>query len=110
MNTEQRTDVHLTISVVPHSKLKLVGNDVVLSFPISLLEALSGCVKNVETISGFKEITIKPKSRNNEEIIIPNLGVNKQGSQRVILDVSYPDNIDELIEYLSKINSTTQEV
>ena len=104
MNTEQRTDVHLTVTVIPHPKLKLIENDVVLLLPISLLEALSGCTKTVETINGFTDVEIKPKSRNNEQIIIPNLGVNKQGSQRVILDVKYPDNIDGLIEHLSKIN------
>jgi molecular chaperone DnaJ len=100
-NTDQYTDVHLHLSVIPDSELKLIDNDVVCTIEISLLEALKGCSKKVKTILGSKEITINSKSRNKEEIVLPNLGVNQQGSQRVILDVKYPDNIDKLIDVLA---------
>jgi len=101
MNIERHTDVHLTVTVLPHPNLSLIDNDVIFPLQISLLEALSGCSKEVDTINGKMEIQVPPKSKNNEEVIIPKLGVNGTGSQRVILDVKYPDNVDKLIEHLS---------
>jgi molecular chaperone DnaJ len=104
MGVEQYTDAHLAISVTPHESLKLVNNDVVLTIQIPLIEALVGCIKKVDTIDGIKDINIKPKSRNSEEVIMPNLGVNRLGSQRVVLDVRYPDDITDLVDHLSKAN------
>jgi molecular chaperone DnaJ len=107
MGMEQYTDVHLTVSVTPHNSLTIVNNDVVTTIQISLLEALQGCSKQVETIDGMNNINIKPKSKNSEEIVLPNMGVNKIGSQRVILDIQYPDNVTDLVNYLSQIKSAT---
>lgn len=91
------TDALLFINVTPEEGLTLINKDVVSTISISLLEALQGCNKEVNTVIGKQEINIKPKSRNKEEIIISNLGVDRLGNQRVILDVQYPDNIDKLI-------------
>lgn len=97
---EQYSDVYLHIKVTPEPGLSIEGADVVSTLNLSLLEALKGCKKNVKTIMGDKEINIKPMSRNKEEISIPRLGVSKIGSQRIILDVQYPDDIDKLINSL----------
>ena len=97
---DQYTDAHLHIQVTPEQGLSLVNTDVVSTIEVSLLEALVGCKKTINTVLGNKEITVNPKSRNLEEIVLPNLGVNKQGSHRVILDVKYPDNIDNLVKIL----------
>lgn len=102
---EQHTDVHLHVTVTPQDSLKIEGMHVVSNLEISLLEALKGCQKTVPTILGDKEITIKPQSRHKEEVVIPNIGVNRIGSQRVVLDVKYPADVSELINTLS--NRTT---
>jgi molecular chaperone DnaJ len=102
MGIDQYTDAHLTISVTPQPNLKLIKQDVVSTLKISLLEGLSGCTKSVETISGFKDININPKSRNNDEVIIPGLGVEGVGNHRIILDVEYPENVTDLIDFLNK--------
>ena len=107
MSSEQHTDAHLLISVTPHPLLKLIDNDVVSTLTISLLESLTGCSKSIETLNGVQEIEIKPKSRNKEEVIIPKLGVNRIGSQRVIFDVQYPDDVSHLAEFLSIKNEIT---
>lgn len=96
------SDAHLHITVTPDSNLQINGRDVISNLEITLLEALQGCLKNVPTIHGLKEINIPTQSKNKEEIIIPNLGVNEEGSQRVILSVIYPENIDDIINILSK--------
>jgi molecular chaperone DnaJ len=98
---EQHTDAHLHVKVIPEYGLSLEGIHVVCSLQLSLLEALQGCQKSVNTILGAHEIEIKPQSRNKDEVIIPHLGVSSKGNQRVILDVRYPDNINQLISVLA---------
>lgn len=99
---EQHTDVFLHLQVTPEPGLELVGGDVVSNLQISLLEALKGSRRTIKTILGDKEVEIKSKSRNKEEVIIPHVGVNRQGNQRVILDVQYPENIEKLVDLLSE--------
>ena len=96
------TDAHLTITVTPEPGLHLDGMNVVCVCEISLQEALTGCRKIVNTIKGYRDIEILPLSRHKDEVIIPQLGVRGVGNQRVILDVRYPQNIDQLIEVLNK--------
>lgn len=102
MTMDQFTDAQLHINVIPENGLSLIGKDVVCTLNISLLEALRGCSKSVKTALGNQEILINSRSRNNEEVIIPHLGVNKLGNQRVILDVEYPEDIDKLINILTE--------
>jgi len=99
---DQHSDVYLHLNVTAEKGLELQGNDVVMNLSISLLEALKGCQKSVKTILGNKDIKIKSKSKNKEEVVILHLGVNQQGNQRVILDIEYPENIDNLINILSE--------
>jgi len=101
MGFAQYTDVHLHIEVEPAPGLSIIGRDVVSHIDISLLEALSGCNKKVNTINGEIDISIPPKSKNKDEVIIPKLGVEGIGSQRVILNVQYPDNIQALLNVLA---------
>lgn len=101
---EQHTDVHLHLSVTPEPGLTLDGNTVMSNISISLLEALQGCKKTINTIMGNKEIEIKPKSRNKDEVILPRFGVNRSGDQKIILDVQYPEDINILINSLTKPN------
>ncbi len=92
------TDVHLHIQVENYKNLYLSEMDVCLDLPLTFKEAILGCVKDVETIDGIQKITIPKLSKNKEEVIIPKVGVARQGSQRVILEVSYPENIQDLIK------------
>jgi molecular chaperone DnaJ len=104
---EQHTDAHLRVNVISEPGLILDGNTVISNISISLLEALQGCKKTVNTIMGNKEIEIKPKSRNKDEVILPKLGVNLHGDQKIILDVQYPEDVNILIEKLSSISERT---
>lgn len=99
---DQYTDAHLQLKITPDSDLTFDGTNVIFNLKLSLLDAIKGCKKNVKTLLGDKEIEIKPSSKNKEEIIIPNVGVNSIGNQNVILNVLYPNNLDKLIEVLSE--------
>ena len=101
MGMDQYTDAHLHIHVTPDDQLSLQGADVVFSLEISLLEALQGTKKSVKTVLGESQIDIKPLSRNKDEVIISQMGVNRMGNQRVILDVKYPKDINNLIGVLN---------
>jgi molecular chaperone DnaJ len=102
MNSDQFTDVHLCVNVEADPDLYLDGADVLSTLDISLLEALTGCTKKVKTVLGNKDIYIKPASKHNEFITIPNAGVNKKGCQKVMLNVAYPNNLDNIINLLQK--------
>lgn len=100
LNIDQYSDAHLRVLVTPTDGLRLVDQNVVSDISISLLEALVGTNKTVDTVMGKKEIVIPPLSKNKEEVIIPNLGVGGVGSHKVILQVEYPKNINNLINAL----------
>ena len=102
VSMDQFTDAHLYIEVEEEPGLTLDGTTVISNLEISLLEALKGCSKTVKTILGEKEININPASKNKDEVIIPNLGVNNKGDQKVILSVTYPDDLSNLIKLLEE--------
>lgn len=97
---ESHTDVFCHITVLPEEGLAIEGKSVITTLPLTLLDALKGCQRKVKTIFGDREITIPPTSRHKEEVIIPNCGVNATGDQRVILDIAYPTDPNQLIALL----------
>ena len=97
---ESYTDVHLVIKVENNSELSIKDNNVISHLKISLLEALKGCEKTVNTIDGQTNIKINSLSKNNDIVIIPKKGVNYNGNHNVILSVEYPQDVDNLINYL----------
>ncbi len=99
---DQNSDVHLHISVTPTPGLMLENQHVISNLDISLLEALTGCNKTVSTVLGDKEINIKKLSKNKDEVIINNHGVNRRGHQKVILNIIYPNNVDNIISILQE--------
>lgn len=94
------SNVLITINVISESHLKLEKNDVITEVSISLLQALKGCTHIVNTIDGTQEISIPALSKNKDEVILSKLGVNRDGNERVIVNIEYPSNIDKLIEAL----------
>ncbi len=95
------TDVYVYINVIPEDGLTLEGSNVVSRLNISLLEALTGCQKDIKTIYDNRMIDIQPNSKNKDEIKIPGCGV-ANGNQRVILEIIYPDNTESLIKFLKR--------
>ena len=100
MGMDQYTEAHLHLSIIPEDGLSIDGSDVISHIEITLLDALRGVSTSVKTIMGNKDIVIPNLTKNKDEIILPNLGVNGDGSQRVIINVSYPENLSNLINVL----------
>jgi molecular chaperone DnaJ len=98
------TDVFVFVNVDPEPGLTIEGNDVLTNLKLSLLDAITGCTKEVKTIFDTRQITIPPKSKNKDEIHIQGCGVKGgfgiTGVERVILEVEYPENTDKLVKIL----------
>lgn len=94
-------DVYVFVNVMPEEGLSLEGQHVISHIKLTLLEALTGCNKEVKTIYDTQDIEIPAKSKNKDEIHLHGKGVVSTGGvQRVIFDVEYPSDTDELIKYL----------
>jgi molecular chaperone DnaJ len=102
MGMDQYADVFLKITVTPQEGLSINGSYVISDINISLLEALTGCLKEVPTVLGNKSIQIPAKTKNKDEIKIPRVGINGHGDQLVIINVEYPEDASQLIDLLSK--------
>ena len=100
MGTANYTSLLLHIHVIAQDGLSLRNNDVVSQINITLLEALTGCKKKISTIDGEKEIEIPKLTKHKDEISIPKLGVKRVGSQIVITNIEYPNDVNPLIEAL----------
>lgn len=100
MSMDQHSDVHLHVKVENDPDFMLDNGSVISKLEISLLEAIRGCNKTVKTVLGTKDINIKPLSKNNDIISIPNMGVNRIGDQKVIINVEYPKDTTTLIDAL----------
>ncbi len=108
---DQFTDANCKINVALDPDLSLKDGYVILNHNISLLDALTGTTRSVKTVLGDKEISIPPLSKNKEEIIIKNVGVDRKGEQKVILHIDYPEDTSDLIELLKgKANAVLSEL
>lgn len=100
---EMCTDAFVKVNVAPADfKYSLKNNNLHTTLDIPLIDALKGCKKTVKTLEGDKEIVIPAKTKNGEQVIIPNLGVSREGNHVVDINVDYPQDIDSLISHLSK--------
>jgi molecular chaperone DnaJ len=97
------TKVLIDVRISPLADLRIESNDVVSNISISLLEALEGCNKAVMTIDGMRDTMIVPGIRNKDEIVVPNLGVERKGNQRVIVSVDYPSDTGKLVGVLKEM-------
>ncbi len=96
-------DVLVHLNVSSHPTLKMQGVNVLYDLPLTLLEALEGAEKEIDTINGKKTITIKAKTKNKEQVILPKLGVKDRGDQIINVSVSYPEDSSKLIEILKNV-------
>lgn len=96
-------DVFVSVNVEEEQGLTLEGANVVAKIDVSLLDALTGCSREVKTIYDTRTVHIPAGSKNKDEIALSGCGVPTVGGvQRVILNVEYPSDINSLIKYLKK--------
>jgi molecular chaperone DnaJ len=89
------------ISVLSDHDMQLSNGDVISVIELSLLEALQGTKKIVRTVKGEKTLAFKPKTRHRDTIRVAGFGVPPHGAHTVVVNVSYPDNVDDIIDVLN---------
>jgi len=67
-------DLLLTIRLLPHPAVKLVGNNIEMRLPITLPEAIHGAKVDVPTANGTVTITIPPMSSSGKRLRIKGQG------------------------------------
>ncbi|MEY2703918.1 MAG: hypothetical protein RLY43_2557 [Bacteroidota bacterium] len=92
--------IRVTISVKPHPTMKLEYPHIFSEVQISLLQSLTGQKIAVDTIDGKKEITLPAKIKNGTNVIVRGAGVPHQGHHIFKINVEYPENVDDLVEFL----------
>ena len=104
-------DLYLEFKVKSHPLFERDENDVYLTLPITITEAVLGCKKDVPTLSGTVKLSIPAGSKTNDKHRLKGKGIadpqtGRKGDMYVIIDVHIPKKISrdqkKLFEALSK--------
>jgi len=98
--SKRMSRVGIPIFVIPDKEMSRDGRDVISMVEVTLLEALKGTSRQVRTVKGDKALKIKPGIKNREMVRVAQYGVPPYGSHLFVVNVSYPDDTDELIKFL----------
>jgi molecular chaperone DnaJ len=106
-------DVYLEFIVKEHPLFERDEDDIYLSLPITITEAVLGCKKDIPTLYGNVKLTIPSGSSTNDKHRLKGKGIENvnnhiKGDMYVILNVIIPKKISKeqkkLFESLSKTN------
>ncbi|MBU3030896.1 DnaJ C-terminal domain-containing protein [Paracoccus marinaquae] len=87
-------DAYLTISVAPHPEFRREGDDIFLTLPISLDEAVLGGKVAAPTVDGPVNLTIPKGASSGRRLRLRGRGING-GDQQVELKIVMPPKIDD---------------
>jgi DnaJ-class molecular chaperone len=82
-------DALIEVSVAPHPFLRRAGDDVIITLPVTLREAVLGASVSVPTIKGHVKLTIPPNSGDGTKLRLRGRGI-REGHQYVELNVAVP--------------------
>lgn len=104
-------NVLAVISVMPDHDMQLSDGDVISVVELSLLEALQGTKKKIRTVKGEKTLAFKPNTKHRDTVRVAGFGVPPHGGHTVVVNVSYPDDVSDIIQLLeAKTNQEPEEV
>ena len=104
-------DLYLEFKVKSHTLFERDENDVYLTLPITITEAVLGCKKDVPTLNGTVKLSIPAGSKTNDKHRLKGKGIadpqtGRKGDMYVIIDIHIPKKISrdqkKLFEALSK--------
>lgn len=78
------------------------GVNVYSELDLTLLEALTGCTKEIITVQGKRKIKIPPKIKNGFKVKLSGFGVRGIGDHIAHINVNYPENVAQIIELLKE--------
>ena len=101
----------MTLTVQPHKHFRREGDDIVLTLPITLDEAVLGAKVAAPTIGGSVSLTIPKGASSGQVLRLRGRGAKgrggAKGDQRVILSVVMPPRIDDdLASFVQKWKTT----
>ncbi|MFT6452988.1 MAG: DnaJ-class molecular chaperone, partial [Halocynthiibacter sp.] len=94
----QPGDAYITLDLAPHPEFARDGDDITITLPISIDEAILGGKVPVKTITGVVNVTIPPGANSGQVLRLKGRGVkgrNGKGDQRVTLRIVLPPKIDD---------------
>lgn len=111
-------DIYLEFKVKEHPIFKREDEDIYLTVPLSITEAILGCKKEIPTLSGNVILEVKAGTQSNEKVKLKGKGIKKinsigRGNMYVIYQVVIPTKLSmsqkRLIKELSETDLTNEE-
>ncbi len=92
-------DIYLEFKVKEHPLFKRDDEDIYLTVPLTISEAILGCKKEIPTISGNVIVEVKPGTQSGEKVKLKGKGVKKvnsigKGNMYIIYNVVIPDKLN----------------
>lgn len=96
----QSGDLYVRFKVQQHKLFKRRDDDIYIELPVSFAQAALGDTVTVPTIHGEEEITIKPGTQPDEEIILRHKGIqsghsSRKGDQIITVKVETPTKLSK---------------
>jgi DnaJ-class molecular chaperone len=92
-------DAYVTISVRPHPLFSRAGDDVEMTLPITLDEAVLGAEVEVPTIAGPVKVTVPKGATSGQVLRLRGRGIaapgRQPGDQRITLKIAMPKTVDD---------------
>ena len=105
-------DLYIEFKVKPHSFYTREGNDIYLTLPITITEAILGCKKDVKLLNGIVTLTVPAGSTSGDKHRIKGKGIkdvnyHNYGDFYVIIKVVTPKKLSrEQKKLIDKLNDT----
>lgn len=97
------SSILLRLNVENDQDLRLQDKDVISTVSVTLLEALMGTQKEIRTIQGFELIDIPSHTKHSDQVIVKGEELAPPGGvHRVLVNVDYPSNVNDLIDFLKE--------
>ena len=112
-------DLYLEFVVREHPLFEREGNDIYISLPLTITEAVLGCKKEIPTIYGNVKLTIPDGTQSGDKHRLKGKGVEDPNSRRkgdmyVVIDVIIPTRLSKdqkkLFEQLKETNLETESI
>jgi len=95
-------DAYIPLDVVPHPDFEREGDDILVTLPISIDEAILGGKVPVDTVTGVVKVTVPPGASSGQVLRLKGRGVkgrSGKGDQRVTLRIVSPPKIDDELKH-----------
>lgn len=106
-------DIYIEFKVKPHPIFEREDEDIYLTVPLTITEAILGCKKEIPTLTGNVVVEVKPGTSTGDKVKLKGKGVKKvnsfgKGNMYIVYNVVIPNKLSmtqkRLIKELSETN------